>query len=356
MASMGSLGLAVLAAGVVCLSSGCSAVGYLAQSAAGHLELLASAQPVAGWLADERTPESVKQQLRLTQRLRDYAVSTLALPDNRSYRSYADLHRSAAVWNVVAAPELSLQLKTWCFPVVGCVGYTGYFDLAAAEAAGQALRDEGWEVSVYPVPAYSTLGYSEWLGGDPLLSSFLSWPEGELARLIFHELSHQVVYVAGDTDFNESYATAVERLGGARWLSEQAGPAAREQYQRLDGRRADFRALTLVTRERLKAIYANGAAPAQQRVDKAEAMAALRTQYEQLKRERWGGFSGYDAYMARANNASFGVQAAYTQWVPAFEALHEREARDFTRFHAAVRRLAALPREERVAALRALLP
>jgi len=208
--------------------SGCGSVRYLAQSVGGHLSLLNQAKPVSDWLADPATSDPLRERLQLTQRMRDYAVSELKLPDNASYRRYADLHRSAAVWNVVAAPELSLQLKTWCYPVTGCVGYRGYFDQVAADEQGDALRTEGLEVSVYAVPAYSTLGKLP--GGffsDPLLNTFIRWPEGELARLIFHELAHQVAFAKDDTMFNESFATAVERIGGTRWLVEKSTAAAR---------------------------------------------------------------------------------------------------------------------------------
>lgn len=344
---LGSLLLTLAAAGTLCLSSGCSSVTYLAQSAGGHLGLLASAQPVATWLAEADTPEPLKDKLRLSQRIRDFASTELALPDNSSYRRYADLKRPAAVWNVVAAPELSLTLKSWCFPLVGCINYRGYFNLPAAEAEGAALRAAGWEVSVYPVPAYSTLGYSDWVGGDPLLSSFIQWPEGELARLIFHELAHQVVYVAGDTVFNESFATAVERLGGQRWLNERASPEARARYQQFDARRRELRALTQATRAELQALYISDAPDALKRERKAQLLAEMRSGHERLKREQWGGYAGFDAYIAQANNASLGVAAAYQQWVPAFEQLFEREGRDFARFYTAVRQLAALPRRER---------
>ena len=216
--------VAVLAA--ACLSAGCASLGYYAQSVAGHLDLLARARPIDAVAADAATPAELRERLRLAQHIRDFAVRELALPDNASYRRYADLGRAAAVWNVVAAPELSLTLETWCFPVVGCVGYRGYYDRAAAEAEAAVLRGRGLEASVYGVPAYSTLGKLEWLGGDPLLNTFVHWPEGELARLVFHELSHQVVYAADDTMFNESFATAVERLGGARWLAQHGSPGA----------------------------------------------------------------------------------------------------------------------------------
>jgi len=163
-------------------------------------------------LQSDATPEALKERLRLAGRIRAFASQQLHLPDNPSYLSYANLDRPAAVWNVVAAPEWSLQPKQWCFPVAGCVSYKGYYDEAAAAQEAQQLAAQGLETAVQPVPAYSTLGWLNWAGGDPLLSTFIGYPEGELARLIFHELAHQVVYVAGDTAFNESFATAVERL------------------------------------------------------------------------------------------------------------------------------------------------
>ena len=209
--------LAALVAGC----AGTTGVGYYWQSVAGHLRLMQAARPVNDWLADARTPDPLRHKLAVAQRIRAFAVSELALPDNASYHRYADLHRRAAVYNVVAAPPLSLTLQTWCFPVAGCVGYRGYFDEADARRFAQSLSGD-LEVSVYPVPAYSTLGWMNWAGGDPLLNTFIAYPEGELARLIFHELSHQVAYASGDTEFNESFATTVERLGGARWMRPHA--------------------------------------------------------------------------------------------------------------------------------------
>jgi predicted aminopeptidase len=348
--------VALLAA--ACLGAGCSNVGYYAQSIGGHLDLVARAKPIDGLVADTATPSELRERLALTQRIRDYAVRELALPDNHSYRRYADLGRSAAVWNVVAAPELSLTLQTWCFPIVGCVGYRGYYDRAAADAQADELRARGLEVGVYGVPAYSTLGRLDWLGGDPLLNTFVHWPEGELARLIFHELSHQVVYAEDDTMFNESFATAVERIGGARWLAEHASDAARTQYAAFDGRRNDFRELTGRYRERLDALYHSGASDAGKRAGKAALMQQMRAEYAALRAGRWAGpngpFTGYDGWFERANNASLGVLAAYNELVPQFERLFERHGRDFARFYAEVRRLAALPKSERDATLRAI--
>ena len=200
--------LAVTVLAVALLASGCADTTYLWGSATGHLKLLQAARPVDDWLADDSTPLMLKQRLLQAQGIRHFAIDVLKLPDNASYQRYAQLQRRAVVWNVVAAPPYSLTLKTWCFPVVGCVGYRGYFEEQDAQQEADAQRAQGLEASVYGVPAYSTLGWTNWLGGDPLLSTFIQYPQGELARMVFHEMSHQVVYVQGDTAFNESFATA----------------------------------------------------------------------------------------------------------------------------------------------------
>jgi predicted aminopeptidase len=353
MAAWGLAGTIALAVGAVCLTSGCASIGYLAQSVGGHMAVVHAAKPVAEWTADPSTPEALRKRLELSQRMRDFAVSELELPDNGSYRRYADLGRRAAVWNVVAAPELSLKLETWCFPVVGCIGYRGYYDEREARAFGDALKAKGLEVNVYPVPAYSTLGKLEWLGGDPLLNTFVNQHEADLARLIFHELAHQVAYAAGDTTFNESFATAVERIGGARWIERHGSAQMLEQMAKSDAIRADFRALVGTHREALDALYRGAAADDEKRSEKARIMAALRAGHQEAKTQRWGGSTAYDAWFDRANNATLGVTAAYGDLVPDFERLYEREGRDFTRFYAEVKRLAALPRDERRATLAA---
>lgn len=342
----------VVLVGAAALLAGCAQqrtdVGYYWQSVSGHMAMLQAAKPVAELIDDAATPADLRARLALSQRMRDFAVRELHLPDNASYRRYADLGRPAVVWNVVAAPELSLALKTWCFPVMGCVGYRGYFDRAAADALAAELRAQGLEVSVYGVPAYSTLGK---LPGrffaDPLLNTFIRYPEGELARMVFHELAHQEAYAPDDTMFNESFATAVERIGSAMWLVREADAAAREEYARLDARRQDFRALTSRYRALFDASYRSEVADADKRQRKTELLAALRAEAATLKAERWAGYTGYDDWFARVNNASLAVLAAYNAQVGDFERLFERQGRDFERFYAEVRRLAALPKAER---------
>jgi predicted aminopeptidase len=346
-------GLAVAAAAALALA-GCSNIGYYWQTATGHLRVLGAARPVNDWLADSAAPEKLKERLALSQRIRRFAVTELHLPDNPSYSRYADLHRSAVIWNVVAAPKYSLELKKSCFPITGCIGYRGYYDEHEAREEGARLEKEGFEVSVYPVPAYSTLGWMNWAGGDPLLNTFINYPEGELARIIFHELAHQVVYAKDDTMFNESFATSVERIGGQRWLATQASEQARSDYAQYDGRRNQFRALTMGARKRLEEIYRTTTGEERERL-KQQAFAQFREDYAKLK-ATWPGdparYRAYDRWVAEANNAAFGAQAAYDDLVPGLEALFVREGRDFPRFYDAAKKLAALPKAERHARLK----
>lgn len=331
--------------------AGCTTAAYYWQSAAGHLALLRAARPVSDWLADPATPPTLRAQLVRSQRMRDFAVSQLRLPDNASYRRYADLGREAVVWNVVAAPELSLQLKTWCYPLLGCVGYRGYFHEADAQAMAVQLVREGYEVSVYGVPAYSTLGKlpGAWFA-DPLMNTFIGWPEADLARLVFHELAHQVAYADDDTAFNESFATAVERLGSAAWLQQHASATEQARAALADQRRRQFRQLVADYRAQIQALYASQQSDTDKRAAKARLLTALRAAYVQLKAQ-WQGWSGYDAWFARLNNATLAVQAAYDGRVPEFERAFRRCNDDYDCFYREARRLAALPKAVRDAAL-----
>lgn len=338
-----------LAALGLTLLGGCAQVGYLGQAVGGHLEVLAKAKPVEEWLADPALAPTLRERLVLSQQLREFAVRELALPDNASYRRYADLQRPAVVWNVVAAPELGLTLKTWCYPLMGCAGYRGFFAREQAQSLAAELRGQGWDVWVYGVPAYSTLGWSDWLGGDPLLNTFIAYPEPELAGLVFHELAHQQVYATDDTMFNESYASAVEQLGLQAWLAQrgvQGAAAAAAQGQRQQ-RRGEFQALTARYRQQLDALYRSRLAPQTLRERKADLLSALRAEYAALRDGAWGGDARFDAWFAGVNNASLAIQAAYSDLTPGFVALFRREQSDWGRFHAAVRRLATLPPELR---------
>ncbi len=341
----------LLGAAVVVALAGCSTLQYYAQAVHGELSMLASARPIDELLADPSTPQPLKQRLEQAREIRAFASRELGLPDNRSYTSYADLHRSAAVWNVFATPLLSLELKTWCYPFFGCAGYRGYFDKADADRFAAGLRAQGLDVALLPVPAYSTLGWFD----DPLLNTFIFAQQAELARLIFHELAHQVVYVRDDTVFNESFATTVERAGVTRWLAARREPALAEGYAQIARRRADFVALLLQYRERLERIYAEPAAREVLLERKRALFEQLAADYRTLRDGPWGGYRGYDGYFAQdLNNASLAAVGAYHALVPAFEALLARDEGRLPAFYADVKRLARLPRRERDEALAAL--
>ncbi len=210
-----------------CLLAGCGEIEFYWQGIAGQTEIIARARPIDEVIA--ATPDPVlKARLARAQAIRAFASRELALPDNRSYTNYADLGRPYAVWNVFAAPELSLSPRQWCFPIAGCVSYRGYFAEGDARAEAARIAAAGDDVHVGGVPAYSTLGYFD----DPVLSTFVRYREVELARLIFHELAHQVVYVKDDTSFNESFATAVEEEGIARWLAAEVATGTRPKRRR----------------------------------------------------------------------------------------------------------------------------
>jgi predicted aminopeptidase len=337
---------------VIALAAGCASFGYYAQAARGQLAVLAAARPIDDVLADPATNAALKERLQRAREIRQFAARELALPDNASYTAYADLGRPAVVWNVFATPALSLELKTWCYPLFGCAGYRGYFDKAAAERLGDELRAQGYDVNVAPVPAYSTLGWFS----DPLLNTFINTQDGELARLVFHELAHQVVYVKDDTVFNESFATAVERAGVARWLASRGDDRLKRDYAGIEARRSDFLALLLKYRQRLQQVYAEGVPESARRDSKRAAFEALKADYRQMRASRWGGFSGYDRFFAQdLNNAHLAAVGAYYDLLPAFEALLARDGGALPAFYRDVRRLAGLDKMHRDNALAALI-
>ena len=311
--------------------AGCETLAYYGQAASGQLALSAKARPLAEVLADPVAPAALKDRLRAAVAIREFAARELGLPDAGAYRSYADIGRPYAVWNVVAAPEFSLEPLQSCFPVAGCVAYRGYYERREAERHAASRRAAGYDVVVYGVPAYSTLGWFD----DPLLSSFIDYPHAELARLMFHELAHHVAYVQDDSTFNESFAVTVEREGLRRWLQDtgREAPAARSR---------EFEQLVAGLRAQLQALYAMPLVPEEMRRRKRAALAPLAAWLPRLR--------GFES--AEPNNALIAAFATYTGKAPAFERLLAAEGGDLERFYARVRELARLPRAERDARLR----
>lgn len=327
--------------------AGCSTLGYYFQAMNGQMELTRKARPIPQVLDDEHTPAELKVRLARVQEIRTFASQELALPDNSSYRRYADLQRPYVVWNVFATEEFSVAPKQWCFPIAGCVGYRGYFSQEAAEAFAAQLREKGGDVYVGGVPAYSTLGWMD----DPVLSTFIRYPDTEIARLIFHELAHQVVYLPGDSTFNESFATAVELEGVKRWLAARGTPEQFADFQAAQVRKRDFAALVTRYRDKLALLYAGGIDPPAMRRAKADTLEQMRADYRTL-REQWGGFAGYDWWFEQPlNNAQIASVAMYTQLVPGFQKILAESGGDLPRFYAEVKQLAKAPEQQRLAAL-----
>jgi len=326
---------------------GCSTLSYYVQAVRGQVEILVKRRPIEQAVADLSVPPLVRERLTAVLTMREFAVRSLALPDNGSYRSYSDLGRSFALWNVFAAREFSNELERWCFPIAGCIDYRGYFDRAAADAYAASLARAGNDVYVGGVPAYSTLGWFD----DPVLSTFVRYPEAELARLLFHELAHQVVYVQDDSTFNESFATAVEEEGMERWVALDPSRRRSAEWEAAQRRRQDFYALVLGFRGRLETLYRSAASDEAKRSEKRDILASLAAEYGRL-RQAWGGYSGYDRWFAeKPNNAQLASVAIYTQRVPAFRALLRGEGGDFARFYRVVKEIAKLPPAQRDARL-----
>jgi len=341
------------------LVSGCGTLGYYAHAVNGQLDVLARAQPIEallnGTAADDtepaRTvPEALRRRLATILRIRAFATEVLGLPDNGSYREYAELDRPAVAWNVIAAPEFSLVPERWCYPFAGCVPYRGFFARERAQRFADELRRSGRDVRIASVAAYSTLGWFR----DPVLSPQLMRDDIELAALLFHELAHQRLYVADDAAFNESFATLVERQGLQRWLEREGNRAAYDAWLADRARHAQFLALLREFRDKLEAVYGSGLPAEAMRAAKAQVFAEMRAAYR-ARRAEWGNDAAFDGWFAQdLNNAHLAGIELYHQHVAAFEVLFENSGRDFRRFYRAARRLARLPAEARNAQLTAL--
>ena len=326
--------------------SSCSSLSYYTQAAQGQLQLLSDARPIDDWIADTSTNVKLRHRLEAARQIRRFAIGEMKLPDNGSYTNYTSLKRPYVLWNVVATPELSLKPIQWCFPVAGCVNYRGYYSKEQAQAYAKKLRAQGHDVEVGGVSAYSTLGWFS----DPLVSTFINYPDAELARLIFHELAHQVVYVAGDSQFNESFASAVEQAGVEAWLERFGNPAMSDAYERYKARKSDFLALLLRYRGELDRTYKSMESDQTKRATKGRLFIALQDDYQVLK-ANWGGYAGYDRFFAEPlSNAHLASIATYNDLVPAFRVLLRRE-KSWQGFYKAVNRLAALDKDARHSAL-----
>lgn len=328
-----------------CLSlAGC----YYLQAAAGQWQVMQKREPISDVLADAATPAGLTERLRLVQEARQFSIAELALPENDSYRSYADIERDFVVWNVFAAPEFSLEPKHWCFPIAGCVSYRGYFSRQDADAEAEKLAGKGFDVAVGGVIAYSTLGNFD----DPVLSSMLRWDDLQLVATLFHELAHQVLYVKGDTGFNESFATAVEEFGMQRWLESRGRQDEMLRYRERRELRDDLMALVAAARADLRVTFAAAISDVEKRRLKSARLeqlsAAARARLERAGRDPAGWLRD------GLNNARLVSIAVYEGRLPAFRALLKQCEQALPCFYEQARALAKLEKADRDAALEAL--
>ena len=334
------------------LLNACSERDYLLQSVKGQWDLMSRAKPIDDILEQNSEPQNIRDQLTKVVELREFAVNSLKLPDTGSYREYADLERPYVVWNLVVAPELSLELNQWCFPVVGCVTYRGYFDEMSATTLAQKYSVQGFDVDVYGVQAYSTLNWFD----DPVLNTFLNNDDLHLAALLFHEMAHQVIYVQNDTVFNESFAKTVEMEGLRRWLQATDSHNLWDQCLQREDQSADFYKFLEKVRAELHLIYNSMLENDQKRLAKKRVLTKAYDEYESLKKS-WHGYNGYDNWMQRGlNNARLSSMATYYDLVPAFQTLLLQVDNDLQKFYFEVKALGALPENERQAKLKSLSP
>lgn len=336
------------AALLLLLGSGCSQLDYYAQATRGHWQLLQASRPIEHILADPDQPQALRTRLQQVLDVRHFASQSLGLPDNRSYQAYADIGRPFVVWNVFATPEFSLEPLTHCFAIAGCVAYRGYYQPARARGLAARLQIQGMDTAVVGVDAYSTLG---WLP-DPLPSSLLRHSDERLAGVIFHELAHQQYYLKGDTAFNESFASFVERQGLAQWQGAARHPPPSEA----DQRQRQFTELVLATRQRLQQLYRQPLPATQLRQLKQAEFDRLAIDYQRLRDQHWQGDRRYDGWFDKPlNNARLLPFGLYDQWVDAFARLFEHSGRDWPRFYDEVSKLGMLPTVQRHARLQQLL-
>ncbi len=328
---------------LILLIQGCADLGYYWHSTRGHMAIMQQRIQIETLLADDQLTPALRQQLLKAQQIRRFSVEQLALPDNRSYHSYVELNRAQVLHNLFAAPEFSTQLHQWCYPLVGCASYRGYFDFNRLQTYATQLREDGYDTYIGPVPAYSTLGWFD----DPVLSSFINWPEHRLAGLIFHELTHQRVYIDGDSRFNESLATAVQQAGTERWLKAQQKNNSIERLRHFREYQQQVNQLMESTRLKLDEIYGSQLSIAEKRQQKKERLINAKTQHAALAKdfEIETGFTQW--FESGLNNAKLGSVSTYQARSAEFLNMLEAMDHNFEVFFDYVERLAKLQKPRR---------
>ena len=324
--------------------TGCESLSYYHQMMSGQIVILNKRQPIKQILAEPHIPTKLQEQLKLVQDIREFAKNELKLPVKNHYLSFVELDRPFVLWNVYATPEFSFRPKTWCYPIVGCTAYRGYFSKDDANDYVDKLKKKGYDVFIGGVAAYSTLGWFD----DPVLSTFMNRSNIKLAALIFHELAHQLLYVENDTTFNESFATAVEQEGLRRWLVAKNNLASLSDYHIDFKRHQQFIQLIMKYRKKLELLYVQDLSALNKRNAKASLFDKLRDEYSLLK-QHWKGYTGYDSWFShKLNNAQLLSISTYYDLLPVFLKLLQNNGYDLKLFYKECQTLANKSREERL--------
>ena len=332
---------------IACLSSGllingCASLSYYAQSIAGQSELLSRQEATDELLEQGSLDANTKQRLHLVQELRRFSIEELGLPDNDSYTSYADLERDYVVWNIFATEEFSLTPKQWCFPIAGCLPYRGYFMEQSAHEEKQLLETQGYDVFLGGVAAYSTLGWFD----DPVLNTMFKWSDTYLAKVMFHELAHQQLYVKNDTEFNESYADAVAIIGVRRWLEGKQKKEALQQFEADEAREQQFIDLVMEYKKRLEALFSSSRTETSMRDEKARLYLAMQNDYEELKKS-WQDGSYDNWFNGDLNNARLASVVTYRTYVEDMFGIYEKSGRNLSIFYDIILAISNCDREMR---------
>ncbi len=332
----------VVVMGLLCIS-GCSTLSYYHQSISGHFKLISKNEPISSIVNDSSRDEKLIKQLRLAEELRSFASKQLKLPENDSYRNYVQLDQPYVTWNVFAAPAYSIALHQWCFLVVGCVPYRGYFDQAEANNYAEQLSAQGFDVYVAGVPAYSTLGWFD----DPLLSSMLDRGEIVTASYIFHELAHQQFYLKGDGAFNEAFATAVEEIGVLQWLGQQDRDQDVQHYNDWLKQKSIFSEFVKSSRDEFEILYQQKYDIEKMQVEKEILISEMRKKFADLSSGNQH-ILKYSKWMSGPlNNAQLGAISLYRDLVPAFRKIFNLCESDFIKFYRYVEEISKLPEAQR---------
>ena len=344
------------------LLNGCETISYYGQMVKGHLSILGSRTKIASLIDNEKTSDKLKSKFQLILDTRKFAEEKLLLNAGGNYLHYVDLERSYVVWNVFAAPEFSVKSKKWCYPIVGCASYHGYYHKEDAIRYADTLKAEGYDTYVGGVAAYSTLG---WLN-DPILNTFVNRSDNQLSSLIFHELAHQKLYINGDSTFNESFATVIAQEGLRRWINQSSvedqnevqGRNTKEQntlkiqFKNKQQRTKEFSALIIKTRKKLENMYQSKLTIENKRKQKTALIKALRQEYKIIKKERWGNYKGYDKWFSLdINNAHLVTISTYHSYTQIMTKKLEQFNHDLSKFYLWCESMSELSNQERKALL-----